>query len=278
MVACRAPPLPDQITMISRRAAVLGAISTTLLRKRAFASEGQTFALFGDSMAEWNDVGSSAAETSGTTVIGCAIGGTAMSFQPDRDYDAFSMSSLSDALISKNWSWQDAAEQSLLKQQDDNRYQLEQMKRIDLAKINVAVIWFGTNDFILNCPLGTATDTTRRTFNGAINHVTTNLRRGFPALKLLFVAPVFRSRFVVGDNRNSLEYANDIGIKLIDYADAIIAARARHGFATLDLYRESGIGPLNSEAFLLDGVHLSERGQHLVGPMIGRKIKAVLAP
>lgn len=148
-----------------------------------------------------------------------------------------------------------AANDLFINNGDDNRPQAATFAAVNWATTDVLVIFFGTNDWAGNLPLGTASSADGTTFRGAINYSVDKILSAYPNLKIVFIAPMWRSRNVGGDGLDADTNPRGDGAYLIEFVDAAIAQANLNKIPALDLYRTSGVNKYNHTTLLADGLH-----------------------
>lgn len=92
------------------------------------------------------------------------------------------------------------------------------------------VLLGGANDRRLNVPLGEPDSHDETTFMGALNVLAEGLLEKYPKAKLLFMT-----------NYNRKKKPNELGLRDIDYVDAMLTVAARYAIPCFDNYRMSGL-------------------------------------
>ncbi len=240
---------------------------------------GKTVVCFGDSLFGMHRDSSSAPAnveaTTGATVHNVGFGGTRMSVHSSTGYAAFSMWALAKAIAENDWTTQDAQAASGSDYFPD---QLALLKSIDFSKVDIAVIHFGTNDFMAGS--GTTIDNASNhddynTLCGALRYSIEKLLGAYPQLRLYVSLPVFR--FWTADNGTvtySDTYTNGKGQKLTDYVEALRTVATEYRIPVVDGYYGMGINTLNASAFLSDGVHHNAEGRKRFGEYIGANLNS----
>ena len=144
--------------------------------------------------------------------------------------------------------------------------------------VDYITIFYGTNDWA-NKPgsLGLVTDKTSdgSTFLGSANYVVDRLQTAYPHLKIMFLSPIYRTRLVSGDNKNTDDYTNSSGEYMYQYVEGLQAVAKKNHVLCVDLYNESGINKYTAGLYLLpqpDGLHLSDTGATLIASKISAKM------
>ncbi len=122
---------------------------------------------------------------------------------------------------------------------------------------DLVTVFGGTNDFGHNEPLGTPSDTTCATFYGALHVMLKGIIAANPAARVAVFTPLQRT--FAGDP-GVVGMTNALGLRLVDYVDAIRDVAAVYSVPVLDLYRNAGISPENASHFLADGIHPNDAG------------------
>ena len=118
------------------------------------------------------------------------------------------------------------------------------------------IIFFGTNDYGGNIPIGNDTDENHDTFKGSINLVIKNILTVYPNIHLMFVTPFWRATYTgTTDFCDSDTYTNPLGNKLLDYVNALIERANANHVPVLNLYDNMCIGKYNYTEWLADGLH-----------------------
>lgn len=148
---------------------------------------------------------------------------------------------------------------------------------------NILTIFYGTNDYSNNQPLGTIDDdaTTPTTFYGALKYVFEWVSTNLP--KCLIVPITHTQRWA---SAKDLEFIanngygtggqpkNDLGFSLLDYANAIIDVANRYGYKVLDFNRWGQVNKNNEGSFYGgDHLHPSATSYILLGNKIAKFIQ-----
>ncbi|MBC1561384.1 leucine-rich repeat domain-containing protein [Listeria booriae] len=136
---------------------------------------------------------------------------------------------------------------------------VQRLEAIDTSKITDVVIFGGTNDFYYDTPLGSLNSTDKNTFYGALNTIAAKLAA--QNKKIYFITPMWRSRQLAGDAKDSDNYTNTNGVYLNDYGTAIKNIAQKYNAPCLDLYSQKSM----YDYTLLDGVHPNDEGQYFIG-------------
>ena len=107
------------------------------------------------------------------------------------------------------------------------------------------------------------------TFKGSMNYIIKVFQEKYPHIQLNFITPIYRT--VIPDNRviDCDSYENLLGLKLVDYVEAIKEVGNIYNVPVLDLYHTSGINKYTAEYYLADGTHPTDEGYKIIGEKIG---------
>ncbi|WZK93682.1 DUF2479 domain-containing protein [Staphylococcus phage SpP] len=239
--------------------------------------EGKKIVMFGDSITENGTYPEQFAELSKAQVIKAGFGGCRMAQHQQAGtgllYDKQCMYRLVDCI--KNNDFTDlvqATEDMVRANGDDNRPQAFRLRDTDWNTVDYITIFFGTNDYGGDIPIGNDDDTDGTTFKGAVNKVIKTLGESVPHIKIMFITPFYRSRFISGDNNDGDNFANAAGAKLNDYVVAIEELAEKNHIPVLNMMKESGINKYNSETYLSDGLHPNAFGYTYLAEQFSKKL------
>lgn len=134
----------------------------------------------------------------------------------------------------------------------------------------------GINDFRLNVPLGTIADTTTATFYGAVNKAITDIIAVEPFRQIVLFTPYGNTDTNYTGN---YAHANDIGVNLTDYVQAIKDVAALFpNVRVADVYTDSGIGGLTAATYMSDGIHLNSTGGQVYSNYVAGIINTIVRP
>lgn len=238
---------------------------------------GKTIVCFGDSIFGMYRDDTSApaniAEYTGATVYNVGFGGCRMSTHPTVGYSAFSMWALADAIVSQDWTAQDAEAPS---GQDYFANQVALLKSIDFNEVDSIVIHYGTNDFTGSVVIDNTEDLkSHTTLCGALRYSIEKIISAYPKLQFYISLPCFRVWInedgIITDSNN---YANGNGNTIPEYIEALRAVAAEYNFSAIDNYHEMGVNKFNAFAFLIDGdgTHHNAHGRKVLGEYIGKHL------
>ena len=182
---------------------------------------------FGDSVTEFGTYPQEMGAYTGTTAYNVGFGGCRMGHDQRAAYsyyDQMSMYKLAYTLMTGNF---DTLEQAVAQAKkpaaqggnnDDNTLQMETLRGLDFRNVDIAVIFYGTNDFSSNyIDLGAAgsRDSSHDQRCDEFEH---REKKANPAINIVFVTPTYR--FWKGGTLDAHQL-NGLGHYLVNYCDAI---------------------------------------------------------
>lgn len=242
--------------------------------EKNFENSATDILCLGDSVTEFGDYPLWIEKITGKRTYNCGFGGTRYAVHGNVNYDKFSFYQLANAIDSGNWSAQDAANTALIAAGDDNTNQLNRLKAIDFNKIGIITLFYGTNDWSGNNPIGIISNTNfdTTTVVGAINHGIKKIIQKYPHIRILVVTPTHR--FVASDLLESSDDVNNgISLKIESYVNAIeeTANKFNH-LPVKNLWKDGNFNKYNHSQYFVDGVHPNSKGYEVLGRLIGKEI------
>lgn len=235
------------------------------------------YVAFGDSITQFGNYPQLCGKYIGANITyNFGVGGTHYAMwnnSPDGlSYDAFSMYRLVDAIVSGDWSLQEAGA-TIIDGINGNAKHSElvtKMKAVDYSKVDIISLAFGTNDYGGNNILGTVDDNDQGiTTLGSLNYVLEKMSINFPKAHLFVMLPLFRTWNNGTETSDTRLNAN--GLTLVQYHDGIKSCCEKNHIPFIDLYNE-GINVQNHTTYLSDGCHLTKYGYE----WLGRKLAGYL--
>ena len=153
---------------------------------------------------------------------------------------------------------------------------IHQVDNTDFSGADFVTIFAGTNDFgrTNGDTIGNTTDTVKNTVKGAMNYVIGKILAQNPNIKMAIITPMWRQRFVAGDNKDS--DTNTLGGQyLIDYVKAIEEQAKYNHIPCLNLYETCLINKHNYSTYLSDGLHPNDKGYELLADKIHSFLESV---
>ena len=241
---------------------------------------GKTVVCFGDSLTEFGDYTGKISELTGANVINVGFGGCRMAKSPEGSnrfvYNEMSMVGISETLNSGNFTaLENAAEVLKNDHNDDNTAAVSRFKNTDFNNVDYITIFYGTNDWNGEIPIGSADSVDAFDFNGAINKSVENILTKYPHIRILLLTPTWRARKDVGDGLETDNNPNPSGVYMIDYVEAIEERAKSHKIPSFNMYTQSGINIYTSEYYQRDGLHLTDKGDELMSRIISHELSGM---
>jgi lysophospholipase L1-like esterase len=230
--------------------------------------EGKNIAFIGDSITEGGNYAELVCASLGANLFkfgfgGCRMGQHNMSNSLGPYYNEMCMFNIAKAINTGDFTAMAAAAQSVYDGNgDDNRPQVQALSEVDWSTIDYIVVFFGTNDFAGDLPLGSDNDllSDGTTFKGAMNYAIQQVLTAYPHIRMSFIAPIWRSRIIGGDGLDVDTNPNANGDYLIDFVDSVINVAKLNKIPAKDGYRESGFNKYNFDIYSDDGLHPNDDG------------------
>jgi len=167
------------------------------------------------------------------------------------------------------------------------RYAFTKTTPTSLLEADIVTIAYGTNDFKIETPLGTISDTptprsllddptykanesTAGSFYADYKGVIESVFAANPYARVMLITPIRRTQAAgTGTDTNSL------GHKLIDYVNAVKEIAQYYSLPVLDNYNTSGFNQVTMPVWLSDGLHPTEWAQqNVMAPKISGFIES----
>lgn len=135
---------------------------------------------------------------------------------------------------------------------------------------DLITICAGANDFGYNYVMGANTDNGTTSFKGGLNKLFTDIQTRFPKASIGMITPLMRST----------DANNGVGLKQIDYINAIKEIALMYSIPVLDLYNQGGLNFRNSAVNTSmsvsgDGLHANNDGHKILAARIGSFIESL---
>ena len=240
---------------------------------------GKTIVCFGDSLFGYTRTETSVtarlAEHTGATVHNIGFGGCRMSAHPYEGYKEFSMYKIADAVVSGDFSAQEAGVNvdGIPEYFADH---LATLKTLDFNAVDYVVIHYGTNDFTGGVSVDDTTNQkSTSTICGALRYSLDKLISAYPKLRVFVSVPVFRYWEV----NEAKMYPADYTVAdrtLLDVIDAIAETAENNCIPVINGYKGMGINQYNADTFLVDKTHHTVAGGERFGKFIGAQMIAYM--
>lgn len=242
---------------------------------------GKTIVNFGDSIfgnkRPPDDISTKLAKLTGATVHNCGFGGCRMSTHSLPNYAPFSMFALADAIVSRDFSTQEAAvvatDGELVPSYFANTLAL--LESIDFSKVDIITIAYGTNDFTSSKNLDNEDnnkDTT--TFAGAMRYSIERLLEAYPHLLIFSCGQTYRfwmdAEGVFVEDSDTKVYNESI---LPDFVAKTKEVAEEYHLPFIDNYK-IGMNKFNRGVYFpaTDGTHPNVTGNELIARHIAKEL------
>ena len=241
---------------------------------------GYDVVVFGDSVMglcrDETSVTAVLQEMTGKRVYNAAFGGTCMAVRDvDLEYN-YTMTLLNMVSLSKALSADDfGAQQTVRSRRDSTDYfaeVLEELPRIDFAKVQTVVIAFGLNDYHSGIPVDNADKPfDENTYGGALRSVLRTLRKTYPEMRILLVTPTYT--WYLSNGLTCEEYETGEAF-LEEYVRKELEIAEEFDIPVIDLYHEGYEHEKWEDwsRFTIDGLHPNEESRR----MIAERIAAIM--
>ena len=215
-------------------------------------------------------------------VANAAFGGTCMSlgnheYHPNYAEDSLNLASLADSIAAGDFDVQkyDIAE---------NKFGLPyfkdalwEMTRIDFSKAKIIFIEHGINDYSAGRPLEDPEDPKNvYTYGGALRYSIETIKKAYPDVKLVLVTPLYCYFQENGQRAADSENA-DFGYGTLEaYAKLELQIAQEYGLDCIDNFHEFGLNSENVDEYTEDGLHLNEKGRHILAEILAEYVKSNL--
>lgn len=248
--------------------------------------KGKKIVNFGDSIfgnvSAPEDVSTFLSLYTGATAYNCAFGGTMMTTHSNSNYALFSFHALVDAIVSGDWSAQDAAiADSEWTKPEAFAPHLATLKALDFSKVDIITIAYGTNDWNSAHAIDNAQSQKDLTaYCGAFRYSIEKLLTAYPHLRVFACTPIFRTQ-LDENTHEPIQYSdtwqNSDGKTLPDFCAALRNVSAEYGIKCIDNYYELGFNKLNRTLYYRenDGTHPSVEGRKRIARNVADGITSV---
>ena len=245
--------------------------------------------IFGTQSGTGTEVSAYLAKATNATIYNVGYGGCRMASYLKSDssinepWDAFSMYRLADAIVSGDFSYQEAGFSFGEKNYRDYfRTHLDNLKKLDFNKVDIITISYGTNDFTSSKNNPKAPEDNKydvNTLEGALRYSIEKIKKAFPYIEIYVCTPIYRTWYdknnnysVVGD---STTYKNSFGYVLNDYVDMIKGVVAEYDDVFIIDTANLGFNARNRLQYFstTDGTHPNEKGRKLLAEFIAKALK-----
>lgn len=243
------------------------------------SNSGYKIVNFGDSIfgnfRDETNVSNVLALSTGATVYNLGFGGCRMSGHYDH-WDAFSMYNLATAIANNDFSMQDAEIQdsSYVDRPEYFAETVELLKNIDFSDVDVVTIAYGVNDYTSGQPVNSTSTNVRDSYKKSLEYSIETLQSAYPNLKIVLITPCWMYfKTESGTPSGDEKQINNQTIK--DFVDAVHEAGNKYCLPVVKSYYELGINEFTKDYYLIDGIHLNEKGRKSLGKLIANTIRGL---
>lgn len=236
--------------------------------------KGKNIVMFGDSNTELGNYPELVAQTLGANVVKAGFYGCRMAQHSGNTYmNNQSMQKMVEFIQQKDFSeLVQSTEDYFASGGRDYRPQAQRLNEVDWDTVDLITVFFGGNDFGSANPIGSDTDMTGATFKGAINKIIKGIGETIPNARIIFIAPMFRSRIYSTAGENSDDNPNTAGVYFKEYINAITGVTKLNHIPSINLHDLSGINRYNADSFLIDGKHPNDKGYIHIARIISNQL------
>ena len=228
-------------------------------------------AFFGDSNignAMTDDIPSLVSKITKANCYNVGFGATRMSVHPQSEWDSFCMHSLADAIVSGDYSKQEAN----INLHNSFPTRVETLKSIDWANIDCVAICHGANDWTNRSELDSEENKLNyRTFKGGFRYFIDKLYSINPTVKVILITSPYRGVISSSNGLTCDDYT--INNKyLMDFIDATFELGKEYKFPVIDIFNNLNINKYNWQRYMSDGAHLDLYGRKLASNIISKEL------
>ena len=149
----------------------------------------------------------------------------------------------------------------------------------NFSAYDVALFAFGTNDYGNDQPLGQLGDIypEQKTFYGTVEYCVKKIYQSNPHIVLILSTPLLRVDNGDPSTQYALKFKNGAGFTLSQYIEAEIEICKKYNIPYID-NRISPFNVLSAPSLLVDKLHPTEEGYHILGSYLASKIDSIIKP
>ena len=230
-----------------------------------------------------NDISTEIAKITDATVHNCGFGGCRMAKHTIANFDAFSMKSLVSAIVSNDFSIQDAAIESGKTAATEGAGKLPSyfedtlalLKSIDFTDVDIITIAYGTNDFTGNIVIDDEANLYNTDcFAGALRYSIETLLNTYPHLKIFICSQIYRFWIDTSNDNAFIDdsdtHTRNDGKMLTDFVEKTKEVAVEYHLPYIDNYYSLGMNKFNRSIYFskTDGTHPLLTGRRLIAEHI----------
>lgn len=232
----------------------------------------KTYVALGDSLCDFSVYPEYVGYLLGVDVINGGFGGCRMSdTHPQETYKAFGLVPIVDAIVSGDWSRQEAVLTTHTGEASSSSTWVERvnkLKGLDFRDVAVLSIGYINNDYSSSIPTGEKDSSETSTIFGALNYAVEKLTTAFPYMQIIVLSSTFKAKFN-GSEIDVETYRTSAGYTMPELVSKEKECCDYNHYEFLDAYHGLGINKHNSSTMLLsDGVHLDNEAMRRIGRLV----------
>ena len=236
---------------------------------------GKSIVFFGDSITGAYALGTGYPATVekmlGNISYNCGFSGSRMTtLNTLENRDPYSMVQIVNAIDTGDWTAQEAN-----KAIDNNiTEKLGVLRGVDFNNVDIATIFYGTNDFTGGIDIDNENDKLDvTTFCGAARYSVKKLLEKYPHLKIVLISVTWRTLFTGGYPETE---TNSKGVYLHEYVTALKDVATEFHIPFIDMYNDLGLNKYNYELYTFDGLHPNPDGRVMIGNRIASQLQLMV--
>lgn len=232
---------------------------------------------FGDSITGMFDAGddypSMVAKLADVECVNAGFSGSRWTNHSNQNYRPFSVNQLIDAVVSGDFSAQDAAVGSVTSEFYSEH--LAALEAVDFNAVDCVTFLAGTNDWGFNVPATSESDPStedkqQTNIEDAVKYSVRKLLDAYPHLSILILTPYWRN---INNDEDSDVTPNESGVYLYEVAEVIARCARECNVASEDLYHSLGASMKTRYYWTIDGTHPTVRTRRAIAARIADWIR-----
>jgi lysophospholipase L1-like esterase len=216
------------------------------------------------------DISTFISQATGATCYNCAFPGTrAVTRSENIGKKKFDLTTLVDAIISGDYSEQDAVREAATGSTDYDH--LPTLESVDFSTVDIITLSYGTNDYGGDVVIGAAENGNASTFIGAMQEAIGKLEAAFPQARIFVCAPIYRSWHDADTYVNADTRENANGDTLLDFVEAVGMISKAEYVPEIDNHY-IGINAATRTVYTTDGTHPNESGRRLIARHMAKEL------
>ena len=215
------------------------------------------------------DISTFISQATGATCYNCAFPGTRAVTRDSGGKAKFDLTTLVDAVISGDFSAQDAVKEAATSSTDYDH--LPTLESVDFSNVDIITLAYGTNDYGGDIVIGTAGNGDASTFIGAMQEAIGKLETAFPKARIFVCTPIYRSWHNESTYENADTRQNANSNTLLDFVNAVKTVGQAEYIDCIDNHW-IGINAKTRTTYTTDGTHPNEDGRRLIARHMAKEL------